>query len=355
MHYVKTEDLQPGFVIAQDVKIYEPVKLFLFKSRTELKEENILQLKSFNVPGLYVRDETDELHSSEPRSISDKLKHETLNNLEEVFDVTVTKTKEQFDKELVSLSSNVNSMIDNITKQKTVSVNIDNLKSHNEYTYTHCLSVAILSIAIGVGMKLPKEAIYKLGMSGLLHDIGKMAIPNTILDKPSKLDDDEFDLIKSHPSRGLEYLNKSGMVDPDICAGVVGHHERWDGFGYPDKLGGNKIPLFARIISVADIYDALTSNRPYRIPNTPAEAVEFLMGNCATMLDYDIVKLFIKCVEFYPVGSIVKLNNGLDYIVMDNTNPLRPVVSSITNPNEVHDLFVDADALKLIISSQSRD
>ncbi len=354
MHYVETAKLKAGVIIAQDVKIYEPVKLFLFKNRTELTSENIEQLKLFNVAGLYIRDAIDNMND-EPRGISDKLKIDTLDNLENVFDVSVPKTKEQFDKELDVLKTNVEDMISNITKQKTIAVNIDNLKSHNEYTYCHCLSVSILSIAIGVGMKFDEDTIYKLGMSALLHDIGKMAIPVKILDKPSKLDDEEFNLIKSHPSRGLEYLNNSGMVDPDICAGVVGHHERWDGFGYPDKLKGNQIPLFARIISVADIYDALTSNRPYRIPNTPAEAVEFLMGNCSTMLDYDIVKLFIKCVEFYPVGSIVKLNNGLDYIVLDNKNPLRPIVSSVTNPNEVHDLFVDPDAFKLTISSQAHD
>ncbi len=130
-----------------------------------------------------------------------------------------------------------------------------------------------------------------LSISAILHDIGKIAVPEQILDKPAKLTDEEFDIVRKHPRAGADIISSIPSYDP-ILAGIIHHHERWDGTGYPDGLKGENIPLFARIICLADVYDALTADRPYRSAWSSNQTIQFLEAQKAKMFDPTLVDVF---------------------------------------------------------------
>lgn len=245
---------------------------------------------------------------------------------------------------------NLDRVVDHLVDVLCVETSVDilNLKSHDDYTYHHSLTVGVVSAAIGQQMGISGEDLHCLCKCAVLHDIGKSTIPSDIINKPSKLSSEEFELMKTHTTAGYDYLAKAVNNDR-VVAGALFHHEKVDGSGYPNGLDGNEIPLWSKIISVADVYDALTSNRPYRTPMQPAEAVEYLMGSIGRDFDYDVVSSFLKKVDIYPVGSLVSLSNGKEAAVYNNEQPLRPVVR-VLQTGEILDLYRDRNCLNIVIS-----
>ena len=179
---------------------------------------------------------------------------------------------------------------------KSSSSHIAVIKNYDIYTYHHSLSVASLSLAIGIELKLDDRQLEHLVLCALLHDIGKTLIPLGVLNKSNPLTTDEFALVKSHVEKGSQYL-KEHLHDEDILRGVLYHHEKYDGSGYPHGLRGKEIPLFSRIISVVDVYDALTSLRPYRKPVPFMAAANFIMYEMKNSFDSEIVKILPSIVH----------------------------------------------------------
>ena len=243
----------------------------------------------------------------------------------------------------------VDKMVDSLDEKAVV--DIMSLKSYDDYTYYHSISVAVMSTAIGQQMGLSRTDLKRLCKSALLHDIGKTSIPIEIIKKPAKLDSSEFAMVKNHSPAGYHYL--AGTVldsrDYDMLRAVLHHHERVDGSGYPNGFTEENIPLWSRIIAVADVYDALTSNRPYRTPLQPADAVEFLMASIGRDFDYDVVVGFFNKVEIYPIGTKLELSNGKVAVVYNNENSMRPVVRVIPT-GEILDLFRDRNCLNIVIT-----
>ncbi len=201
------------------------------------------------------------------------------------------------------------------------------LQNYDDYTYKHCLRVAMLAAAVSKEINLPPEEVKEVVVSGLLHDIGKSNIDHDIIIKPGKLTDEEFEEIKRHPLIGYNILKNGDHYNSNILAGVLFHQEKFDGTGYPTGMSGKKIPLIARILSVCDVFDALTSNRPYRVPWSVAETEEYILGGSGTHFDYDVAKVFLKAFNPYPIGSIVTLSDGRHgSVIKNNENVLRPVV-----------------------------
>ena len=199
---------------------------------------------------------------------------------------------------------------------------------------------------------LKTNDLYELGFCALLHDIGKMSVPIEIISKPSKLTFEEFEIVKQHPAKGAEFFLKHNLANRRICAGVLTHHEKFDGTGYPNGLRGEDIPLFGRIISIADVYDALTSVRPYRQPSSPPEAIEYIMGSSGNAFDLVLVEAFLKKVSPYPIGSCVKLTNGqIAIIVQQNErHPLRPVIRLFNQPDVILDLYQQRELQNVVIT-----
>lgn len=229
-------------------------------------------------------------------------------------------------------------LVDSIHGKKNLHIDIIELKSHDSYTYCHSVNVAVLSLILGNEVGLSYKEMQLLSMSSLLHDVGKMYIPKYIINKNGKLSDEELFEIKKHPAFGAGFISRQFPdIDQRVIQGILQHHEKMNGSGYPYGLSGSDICLFARIIAICDIYDALTSKRSYHDEYLPSEAIEHLYA-CVTqeLLDYDLVKLFVHKVYAYPAGVCVELSNGeIGIVTIPSTdNICRPTVLILEGSNK---------------------
>jgi putative nucleotidyltransferase with HDIG domain len=210
---------------------------------------------------------------------------------------------------------------------------LTNLHQKSEHTAQHCLNVSILAIAFGRHLQLSDEELNLLGLGAVLHDVGKMRIPKELLDKPGKLTDEEYAKLKTHAADGYNVLKLARNVPDQALAIVRSHHERVDGKGYPDGLQGDAVPRLARIVALADAYDMMTGDYPFRSAMPPADALRALRTEGADEYGADLVQEFIKCLGIYPVGSLVQVASGALGIVMAS-NPsarLKPMLLMVRN------------------------
>lgn len=225
------------------------------------------------------------------------------------------------------------------------------MRNEDEYTSEHCLNVCILAIAFGRHLGFNEAELEQLGMCGLLHDVGKMRVPNDILNKPGKLTAKEYRMIKAHPVHGRNLLMSSPGVDQRVIDVAYSHHERIDGEGYPRKLNATDISEFSRIIAIVDAYDAMTANRCYSRAIPCTEALKNIFTDRNTHFDEHLALEFIKSVGLYPPGSIVELLNGLVAIVLETNYRYRHlpkvlVVHDLNNPLEEKHVLHLADVTK---------
>lgn len=215
----------------------------------------------------------------------------------------------------------VNEIVDSVDRNADALIGLCRLKLADEYTYMHSVSVCALMVSLGRRLGLDDAACREAGMAGLLHDLGKAAMPQEIINKPGKLTDDEFTIIKSHPVRGYEMLRESGVDNKSVLDVVRHHHERIDGTGYPDKLAADDISLIARMSAVCDVYDAITSDRPYKAGWDPAESIA-KMASWKGHFDPVVLQTFVKTIGIYPVGSLVRMASGKLAVVVEQ-NPQK--------------------------------
>ncbi|MDH5485215.1 MAG: HD-GYP domain-containing protein [Gammaproteobacteria bacterium] len=240
----------------------------------------------------------------------------------------------------------VDEISQSVARNPAAMLSLTRMKNKDDYTYLH--SVAVCALMISLGKQLGyKGDMHALGMAGLLHDVGKMAIPDEVLNKPGKLTDEEFILIQSHPLRGWEILKESYGVDDialDVC---LHHHERVDGRGYPDRISGNELSLVARMGAVCDVYDAITSDRCYKKGWEPADALKKMAEWKDGHFDEAVFNAFVKTVGIYPTGTLVKLKSGRLGVVTEQSEKtlLKPKIkiffSSSSNapiPKKIIDL-----------------
>ncbi len=183
------------------------------------------------------------------------------------------------------------------------------LKTADNYTYMHSVAVCALMTALARELELAPEQVRSAGLAGLLHDIGKMAVPSAILNKPGSLSDAEFSSVRAHPAAGHRMLLEVDEIDPvalDVC---LHHHEKLDGSGYPKGLCGEEISLYARMGAICDVYDAITSNRPYKQGWCPAESLRRMAAWRGGHLDATLFAAFVKCLGIYPLGTLVRLQS----------------------------------------------
>lgn len=198
-------------------------------------------------------------------------------------------------------------------------ISLARLKTADDYTYMHSVAVCALMVSLARQLGLDENEMREAGMAGLLHDLGKALMPMEVLNKPGKLTDDEFRIIKSHPVEGHRLLVE-GKTYSDIVLDVcLHHHEKIDGSGYPDRLGGNSISLFAKMGAVCDVYDAITSNRPYKAGWDPAESIRKMAEWSKGHFDEQVFQAFIKSIGIYPVGSLVMLSSSRLAVVVEQS------------------------------------
>jgi putative nucleotidyltransferase with HDIG domain len=327
MRFLSIDNIIPGTRLAK--RLYGAQGIVLLRENVELTDLLLYRLKEIGYNGLYIEDEISD-GIVIPDVIDEKLRLEAAYRLENIVNSNGN---------IAEMMPLISEIVDNIILKDNVVLNMNQLRGHHEYTYLHCVNVSILSVSIGIKLNLNREQLLSLGTAGILHDIGKKYVPIEILNKPGKLDFDEFGTIKKHPTYGFEMLTDFNEVEKDAKLGVLQHHERYDGSGYPNGLKADKISLFGRILAVADTYDAMTSDRAYRNAFSPSEAVEYLMGSGNSLYDSKIIDIFSKCITVYPIGTCVELSNGIQAIVLENYADciLRPVVRELQT-REVIDL-----------------
>ena len=317
-----------------------------------LSSNLLKRVKDNGIMSVYINDEysTNEIEDiikPDLRQKAKKIVKDSFNNIFEIAGkntMSPVKAKKLSDQYFENINSLVNIIVDEIHSQRDLLIKMVDIKTLDDYTYEHCVNVAILSLIIGIELKFNKDKLYDLAIGAILHDLGKTYIPKEILLKTSELNEDEFTLIKHHSYKGYEYLKENMNVSSVSRIIVLQHHEKVDGTGYPNGLTGDEINDCSKVVSVADIYDALTSDRPYRPAKSPNEALEFLMGGSGTYFDYEVVKAFIKRVVPYPEGTMVKLSNGQVGII-EEINPkftLRPKIRIIKDKGKlVNDKYID--------------
>lgn len=254
----------------------------------------------------------------------------------------------------------VEEIASSIKRNENALISLVRLKTQDDYTYMHSIAVCALMTALARELGLSESETRQAGLAGLMHDIGKAAIPLEVLNKPGALTDQEFDLVKLHPEKGHALMLQAQIDDPvslDVC---LHHHEKIDGSGYPKQLKGNEISLFAKMGAVCDVYDAVTSNRPYKSGWEPGVSLQ-RMAQWKNHFDETVFKAFVKSVGIYPVGSVVLLKSGRLAVVIDQSPKtlLQPIVkvffstkSNARIPVEVLDLS-KASAMDEIVGHES--
>lgn len=225
----------------------------------------------------------------------------------------------------------VNELVDSIMANESALVWLTMLKHRDEYTSQHSINVCVMSLVFGRHLGLSEQDLRELGHGALLHDIGKMKVPLDILNKTTRLTDDEMVELKRHAGYGYELLKDSEHIGARALDIVRSHHERVDGSGYPRGLKATEIGQFPMIVSVVDVYDAITSDRVYHMGISPHEALNLMYGWTPNSFLRDMIEAFIKCLGIYPIGSIVELETGEVGVVMtmNLAQRMRPIVTLV--------------------------
>lgn len=346
MRYITNTQLKEGMVLAEP--LYGTKFEILHGKGMPLGAYHIQRICELGYQGVYIEDELSadiRVHDLIPPNLrikTVKAAKKILQRAESgatpqgVFKITRERQQKITQPVIDALQSNPHRMIDKI-----------DLKPNSDYSYYHAANVMILSLLIGIETGIPEKQLHELGLASLLHDVGNVFIPPEVFNKLGKITREEFALIKTHTQMSFNYLWNNFDISIDACNGALQHHENYNGTGYPGKLEKDQISLYARIISIADVYDALTSSRPFREPVFPPAAVDFMDTNAGAMFDPEILEIFKRVIALYPAGICVELDNGAHCIVYKNYRevPGRPrlrVIGTAGSEPQYVDLNFDA-------------
>jgi putative nucleotidyltransferase with HDIG domain len=216
----------------------------------------------------------------------------------------------------------VEDVCDSVLRNPGALISLARLKTADTYTYMHSVAVCALMVSLSSQLGMDEQHTRDAGLAGLLHDIGKAKVPLSILNKPGKLTDQEFAIVRSHSEHGHAMLLECGDVGDAVLDACLHHHEKMDGSGYPERLQGEGISRIARMAAICDVYDAITSDRPYKKAWDPSEAVRRMAEWAGGHFDKSLFQAFVKSVGIYPVGSLVRLSSGRLAVVVEQSPAL---------------------------------
>lgn len=359
--YMRTRQLKPGMKIDQSV--VDRLGRNLVTRGAVLDEYVIESLLKLGVMNVYIQEgEADpdedkvvistaamaniEKLYTEDRSkvsLSNSVRERISHGIQSIYNNTDTAN-------LASTTASItNDLLNAIDQNNAIAIDIGELKTSDEYTFKHSVDVATIAMILAKQQQMSKQEIFEIGVAGLLHDVGKTKVPLEILNKPGRLDEEEFAVMRQHSVFGYRMVTDKPDFSPAVAMGVLQHHEKINGGGYPMGVDESKISPYAKILSVADIYDALITERPYKQAFSQRDAVEMIMS-MTHELDMKAMKSFLESMILYPVGSIVELSNGEKAKVVRNSPHyiLRPTVVGVQS-GKIYNLGEDLSCANIII------
>jgi HD-GYP domain-containing protein (c-di-GMP phosphodiesterase class II) len=343
MRLMATRRVEDGAVVGHDVMDGRPGAIPLLRAGVKITPRHREALLAAGVHAIYIDDAIGE-GIDVRQAVDPETRRQATQAVSKAFDGcrdSVSNGNGLPDAVLADLQSVAEMIARDIEENADVAVALDDLASADGYTLQHSIDVAAIGMLIG--QRLFKERgwidhlgrrtyerrdrrLARLGLGLLLHDIGKLIIPQDILNKPGKLDEGEWDLMRAHPRAGVEML-RSDLISPLVKVVVRSHHERWDGGGYPDGLAANDIHQLARVAATADVFDAVTSERVYASARPPDVGVQIVVDGAGRAFDPDVVEVFRRVVAPYPPGCEIALSDGRRGVVAavppdDLTHPL---------------------------------
>lgn len=322
MAIVKVRDLKPGMVLDKDIESLKTGAV-LVGGGAVLNRKLISHIKNLGVREVNIFDESFFLKEHPEDSLV--IKYEKLSDK-----VENTFSDIKFGKKIIltEISDEVDELIVELISNNNILGRLKQLEKRDDYTFNHSLDVCMLATMLGKWLGYSQIQLKQLSLAGIFHDIGKLKISDDVINKPGKLTKSEFEIIKKHPIYGYDILNETVGISKNVALGVLQHHERQDGSGYPYGLKEGEIHEFARIIAVCDIYDAMTSNRVYKGKESPFLVAEHLDDESFRNLDPRITRIFLDNISKFYVGSRVRISNGEvgEIIFVNPQMPTKPIV-----------------------------
>lgn len=347
MRRIPLEELKPGDIVGQP--IYDEQGRILLKAGIAVSTRLIEKIETLQIQSVYIADSQEDIGSLHD-VISPTIRHEAIKTVKRVYDSFVSEEtirnsqnlrKRSFseNEHIINLNSTVEAILLEVFSNKNAIVEMVDIKKMDNYLYEHAVNTAVLSLLIGLELQLSERDLRRLIVAALLMDVGNKLIDQSLFDITGPLKMDQYKQIQQHVRKGFDFIKDYSDVPVNVRNLILQHHERMNGSGYPMGLRGESIDPLARIIAIADTYDALTSDRPYRHAYPPSEALEKIMGDAGTLYDFKIVNLFAKRVLAFPNGTFVKLSNGdVGEVIASNKDiPLRPVVEILKHGNPEDD------------------
>lgn len=300
-----TRKLRPGMITAQSIYNYKGGS-YLTRG-TVLNEQYIDRLKKLGIQSVAVTGlSTDIALPPPPDVVREQTRVEAIHSVFTCFD-TMKKGMLKID----DIEKSSEKILMDVLSSRGNLVQLTDIRTHDTYTFAHCVNVAVLAGMLGAYLGLEKRELLLLIKGAMLHDIGKITVPGGILTKAGRLDDHEMAVIRLHPEAGASRILAADIPDAKVLAAIAAqHHEHLDGKGYPRRLMGNEIHKYSRIVALADVYDALTANRPYKKPYRPHVAYRIMTACSAGQFDQELMSRFFNTVALYPVGTVMKTNCG---------------------------------------------
>lgn len=331
MRLIDVSCVQEKAVLAQSV--HNSDGKVLLRAGAELNDSLLRRLRLLGITYLYIEDERTDDIIVEP-AIRSETRQQAVSVMTEAFKEAETalltdRGSFHFHKMEKQFSNIVREILSQVSSRAEAVDLLTHLYVHDDYIFSHSLNVTIYTLALAEKLKtLSAKQKEEIGLGAMLHDIGKTVVPVSILTKPGRLTKEEFDIIKQHPEAGFNLLRKEHTFPLTAAHCAFQHHERLDGSGYPRGLKGNDIHLFGKILGIADVYDAVTSNRSYRKAMLPHEGMEILYAGAGESFDLQFVETFRKAIVLYPNGLTVELNDGRRGVVKSQNAYLsdRPVI-----------------------------
>ena len=327
MQRISVSNLQPGMIVGRNV--YDASGMLLLASGFSLNQQFIQGLSQLGINSVYIENKL-----LEQEQVADVLREETrvmaIKSVKECF-TQYGLMKKQINVDKIKFAAS--HIVDEIILNPDAMIQLTDIRTHDDYTFAHSVNVCSLVVLLAASIGYNQDQLKELAFGALLHDVGKVEVSNSILDKPAQLDDSEWRIMHHHPTAGFQILKKLGNVSAPSMIICYAHHEWYDGTGYPRGVAGDEIHEYARLAAIADVFDAVTADRPYRPALMAHEAYDLLMASSGTHFDPRLLAKFLQSIAVYPVGSVVELSNGNIAVVKSVHQGIswRPTVQILAN------------------------